>query len=192
MTAGSIEGAGTYNLGSKTLTVGSNNLSTSVSGQIADGGINGGTGGSLVKVGIGTLTLSGGNTYTGGTTIAVGTLEAALATGGGVDALGSGGVTLNGGTLRSTVTGAFGNGITFGSGFTSTLTAATGQTLTLNNSGNKLVTIVDAIARFGSATDNGTIVFAPIGTSESLAATIFTLVISPLVRLLRYSTPPFT
>ena len=50
-TAGSIEGAGAVRLGSKQLTVGANNLSTTVSGVIADGGRNGGTGGSLVKVG---------------------------------------------------------------------------------------------------------------------------------------------
>jgi hypothetical protein len=60
MTAGSIEGAGAYFLGSKSLTVGGNNLSTEVSGIIADGGFNGGTGGLLVKVGSGTLLLSGG------------------------------------------------------------------------------------------------------------------------------------
>ena len=52
-TLGSIEGAGTFTLGSKELTVGSNGLSTEVSGIIA------GDGGSLVKVGTGTLTLSG-------------------------------------------------------------------------------------------------------------------------------------
>ena len=63
MTAGSIEGAGTYNLGSKELTVGSNNLSTEVSGLIE------GNGGSLTKVGTGTLTLSGINTYTGPTNV---------------------------------------------------------------------------------------------------------------------------
>jgi hypothetical protein len=59
MTAGSIEGAGTYELGSKALTVGLNNLSTEVSGTIGDFG----EGGSLIKVGTGTLTLSGINTY---------------------------------------------------------------------------------------------------------------------------------
>ena len=75
MTAGSIAGAGTYFLGSKALTVGSNNLSTEVSGTISDGGSSGGTGGSLVKVGTGKLTLSGANTYTGGTTISAGTLQ---------------------------------------------------------------------------------------------------------------------
>ena len=75
MTAGSIAGAGDYLLGSKTLTVGSNDLSTEVSGVIADGGFGGGVGGSLVKVGAGTLTLSGSNTYTGGTTISAGVLQ---------------------------------------------------------------------------------------------------------------------
>jgi outer membrane autotransporter protein len=69
MTAGSIEGAGSFVLGSKQLTVGSNNLSTEVSGVIS------GTGGSLVKVGTGTLTLSGANTYTGPTTITDGAIN---------------------------------------------------------------------------------------------------------------------
>ncbi|MDW6023142.1 autotransporter-associated beta strand repeat-containing protein [Mesorhizobium sp. BAC0120] len=74
-TAGSIEGAGTYLLGSKTLTVGSNNRSTTVNGAIADGG----AGGSLVKVGAGTLTLSGTATYTGATTVSGGTLAGGAA-----------------------------------------------------------------------------------------------------------------
>ncbi|MFB9265907.1 autotransporter domain-containing protein [Bradyrhizobium erythrophlei] len=76
MTAGSIEGAGSYVLGSKTLTTGSNNLSTQVSGVIS------GIGGGLTKVGAGTLTLTGNNTYTGATTISAGTL--ALSGGGSI------------------------------------------------------------------------------------------------------------
>jgi fibronectin-binding autotransporter adhesin len=76
------------------LTVGLNNLSTEVSGTIADGGQNGGTGGSLIKVGTGTLTLSGPNTYSGGTSILAGTLVAASN-----KALGSGAAQLFGGTL---------------------------------------------------------------------------------------------
>ena len=76
MTAGSIEGAGSYLLGSKQLTVGGNNLSTDVSGVVS------GAGGSLVMNGNGTLTLSGTNTYTGGTTVSAGTLQ-----------IGNGGVT---------------------------------------------------------------------------------------------------
>nr|WP_236000403.1 autotransporter domain-containing protein [Bradyrhizobium uaiense] len=67
-TAGSIEGAGSFVLGGKTLTVGSNNLSTEVSGVIS------GTGGGLTKVGTGALTLSGNNTYTGATVVSAGTL----------------------------------------------------------------------------------------------------------------------
>jgi autotransporter-associated beta strand protein len=73
-TAGSIEGAGTISLGSFNLAVGGNNLSTTFSGSIQDGGANGGTGGSLTKVGTGTLTLSGNNAYTGATIINGGTL----------------------------------------------------------------------------------------------------------------------
>ena len=80
ITAGSIEGAGTYFLGSNQLTVGSNNLSTEVSGEIQDGGSFGGSGASLVKVGTGTLTLSGNNSYTGATTISAGTVMAASST----------------------------------------------------------------------------------------------------------------
>jgi autotransporter-associated beta strand protein len=96
MSAGSIEGAGTYRLGSKALTVGLNNLSTQVSGTIADGGVFGGTGGSLIKVGSGTLTLSGPNTYSGGTILSSGNLTV-----GSSQALGTGNVTVNEGVLRA-------------------------------------------------------------------------------------------
>src|SRR3984885_8844511 len=98
MTAGSIAGAGTYFLGSSQLTVGSNNLSTTVSGTIQDGGEFGGVGGSLVKVGTGTLTIDGAGTYTGGTTVSGGALvvgdfanPTAALSGGGPIAVGSGG-----------------------------------------------------------------------------------------------------
>ena len=67
LTVGSIEGAGSFLLGSKQLIV--LNFSTEVSGVIT------GIGGSLVKAGTGTLTLSGNNTYTGGTTINGGVLQ---------------------------------------------------------------------------------------------------------------------
>ncbi|OYW73666.1 MAG: hypothetical protein B7Z37_20665, partial [Verrucomicrobia bacterium 12-59-8] len=61
-------------LGAKNLTAGSAG-DTTMAGVISDGGIAGGTGGSLTKVGAGKLTLSGANAYTGDTTVNVGTLE---------------------------------------------------------------------------------------------------------------------
>ena len=75
MTAGSIEGGGTIFLGSKNLAVGGNNLSTTFSGVLQDGGTGGGTGGSLTKTGTGTLTLSGINTYAGPTAVNAGILQ---------------------------------------------------------------------------------------------------------------------
>jgi autotransporter-associated beta strand protein len=68
VTVGSIEGAGNFALGANQLTTGGNNLSTTVSGGID------GVGGSLVKTGSGTLTLSGINSYTGPTIVDAGAL----------------------------------------------------------------------------------------------------------------------
>ncbi|MEZ5875446.1 MAG: autotransporter-associated beta strand repeat-containing protein [Hyphomicrobiales bacterium] len=75
ISAGSIAGDGDFYLGGLELTVGSNNLNTSVNGGIHDGGTGGGTGASLIKVGTGLLRLSGTNDYTGGTTIDGGTVQ---------------------------------------------------------------------------------------------------------------------
>ncbi len=61
-----LAGSGQVNLGSQALTL--TNATGGFSGVIADGGLYGGTGASLVVAG-GTQTLTGANTYTGGTTI---------------------------------------------------------------------------------------------------------------------------
>ncbi|MDP9992880.1 outer membrane autotransporter protein [Variovorax boronicumulans] len=120
LSIGSLEGAGSVLLGSKALTTGGLNTSTTVSGTIS------GTGGSVVKVGSGTLTLSGANTYTGGTTVAAGTL-AANNTGGSATGTGAvqvqGGATLAGtGAVAGTVTIAKGGILSAGNGGAGTLT----------------------------------------------------------------------
>jgi autotransporter-associated beta strand protein len=105
VTVGSIEGNGNVFLGANNLTVGSNHLSTTFSGVID------GIGGSLTKIGGGTLMLSSANTYTGGTTVEGGKLIVSNRSGSGT---GSGAVRVNKGTLRGrgTIAGA----VTLGTG----------------------------------------------------------------------------
>ena len=103
-TVGSIEGAGSYQLGGRQLITGTNDLSTTVSGEIT------GTNGSLVKTGSGTLTLTGSNSYTSETIVQNGTLvvdgsiaKSSLTTV-------QGGALLRGsGTVGSTIIASFGN-----------------------------------------------------------------------------------
>ncbi len=75
---GSLAGAGSTSLGSGSLTAGGNNTSTNYCGSI-DGS------GSINKVGAGTFSLTGANTYSGGTNLDAGTIavgnNAALGTG---------------------------------------------------------------------------------------------------------------
>jgi len=130
VTAGSIAGAGAFSLGKTNLTVGSLGTSTTVSGSIQDGGKSGGVGGSLTKVGAGTLTLTGSNTYTGATTIA-GTLTVS----GGGQISGTSGIVLgqnagDNGTLR--VSGANSKVVTAG---TITVGGSGTGTLTIDGSG---------------------------------------------------------
>ena len=85
-TIGSLNGvaASTVKLGSGTLTTGSLGTTDTYAGVIS------GASGALVKTGTGTQTLSGNNSYTGGTTISQGILQVGSAT-----ALGTGAVTNN-------------------------------------------------------------------------------------------------
>lgn len=73
----------------RALTVGGNDQDTTYAGSLQ------GAGSSLIKTGDGTLTLTGSNTYGGGTAVNDGTLVA-----GNNSALGTGSVQLDGGTLR--------------------------------------------------------------------------------------------
>ena len=145
MTAGSIQGAGIYFLGSNALTVGQSNVNTEVTGTIADGGLGAGVGGMLIKDGVGTLTLTGSNTYTGGTTISAGTLQ-----------IGNGGTT---GSVVGNVTNnsvlAFdrSDAVTFGGVISGTgiVQDLGGGTLTLTGSNTY---------SGGTALDNGTLIAA--------------------------------
>ncbi|MGJ7603193.1 autotransporter-associated beta strand repeat-containing protein [Variovorax sp. LT1R20] len=115
LSIGSLEGAGNVLLGAKALTTGGLNTSTTVSGTVS------GVGGSIVKVGSGTLALTGANTYTGGTTVAAGTLTANNASG---SATGTGAVQVQGGAALA------GTGTVAG-----TVTIAKGGILSAGNSG---------------------------------------------------------
>src|SRR5262249_54017221 len=108
---GSLEGDGMAFLGSIRLTVGRNNLSKTFSGIIQDGGSSGGTGSALTKVGTGKLTLSGANTYTGGTTVNAGTLLVGRSSGSGT---GTGPVRVKAGELGGN--GRIGGAVIIGDG----------------------------------------------------------------------------
>jgi autotransporter-associated beta strand protein len=134
LTVGSIEGNGRIFLGSRKLTVGSNNLNTSFSGSIQDGGSNGGIGGSLAKTGTGELVLARRNTYPGGTIITRGHLTVNNQTGSGT---GNGAVQVNGGFLGGV--GIIAGAVTVGNGVAGGAvllpgTAGTAGNLTINNS----------------------------------------------------------
>ena len=131
----SLSGTGTVALGSTSLTL--TNASDTFSGTIVDGGLGGGTGGALVING-GIETLTGTNTYSGGTTVNNATLavnhDAALGAPGGS-------VTLNSGVLTATSSFNTSRSFTLGSGGGQINTA--GNTLTMSGviSGAGMLTI---------------------------------------------------
>jgi outer membrane autotransporter protein len=165
VTIGSIEGDGDVFLGANNLTVGSNNLSTLLSGVIQDGGFVPDTGGSLAKIGTGTLTLSGTNTYTGFTTVSAGILNIQNGS-----ALGS---TFNGTFVGSGATLQLQGGISVG---TEELTingaGATGQNGALvnvsgtNNYGGLLTLASDSTI----SSDSGTLNLTNTGTITSFTS----------------------
>ncbi len=116
---GALTGSRDLNLGTgasaRAISIGNNNVSTTYSGALTNGG-------SVTKIGTGTLTLNGTNTYTGKTTISAGTLALSgsgsiastniiVAGGAGLDVSGLSSVfALAGSTLTNSSVGAVFNG----------------------------------------------------------------------------------
>ena len=121
---GSLSGAGNVFLGSKVLTLGNLNSNDTIGGVIADGGMGAGSGGELIKIGSGFLTLSGINTYTGPTFIDNGILNVlgSIATSSIVQ-VNSGGTLAGTGTVATTIVNS-GGMLAPGNGNVGTLTVA--------------------------------------------------------------------
>jgi autotransporter-associated beta strand protein len=185
VTTGSIEGNGSVFLGANKLTVGSNNLSTTFSGKIQDGG-------SLTKIGKGELTLSNASTYTGGTTLTKGTLLVTNTTGSGT---GTGAVQINKGTLGGTgiITGAVtvgtGTGTSSGAILLAGNNATSPGTLTINNTLtfnslstykcvlNRITLIAGKAAALGvTINSNVPFTFVDPGTGTLMVGTVFTVI----------------
>lgn len=129
VTIGSLEGNGIVFLEGDTLSIGSNNLSTTFSGVISNQdpfGIFGPLVGSIMKVGTGTLTLTNASTYSGGTTVTTGTLVA-----GHNGALGASDVTVAAGAILTLQNGATNDYIFDGA----SLSIASNSTVNLNFTG---------------------------------------------------------
>jgi len=129
MNIGSIAGDGEYKLGANTLTVGGNNLSTTLLALVV------GQGGSLVKTGTGTLNFTGTGEYTGTTMINSGTL-------------------LVSGFMESSAPVTVNNGATLGGSGTieAPVTVNSGGTLTHSGNGNTATLIVGGLTLNSGAT----------------------------------------
>jgi len=188
LTTGSIQGTGAVFLGANELTVGTNNLGTTFSGVIQDGGSGGGTGGSLTKAGTGKLTLTKSNAYTGGTTITKGTL---LVTNRSGSATGTGPVQVNAGTLGGT--GRISGAATIGTATTAaTLAPGNGarlgaltllNTLTFNsratckvNLNSNTVTAAQVVATGVTINSGALVSIRDLGTTKLPSGTAFTII----------------
>jgi|WetSurMetagenome_2_1015567.scaffolds.fasta_scaffold00144_3 hypothetical protein len=183
LTVGSLTGSGAISNSSGTasnvtLTVGSDNTSPAVySGAISNGSA---TSVSLIKTGIGTLSLSGTNIYTGATTVTGGILQSEAAN----SLSSSSNVVLNGGTVKTgDVTGYSQAAGTLGLQSGSTIALGTGNhTLTFNASngltwaGGATLTITGWIGTAGSSGTAGQIFIGSDGnglTADQLSKITF-------------------
>ena len=132
--------------GASTLTVGKNNASSTFGGVLQDSNANGTL--SLTKTGNGTLTLTNNNTYSGATTIDGGTLAAGASA-----SLGSGGLTLNGGTFKL-------------NGFCQTVAALSGSGGNIALGGGTLTTGSDNSSTAAAAVISGNGSLVKLGTGN--------------------------
>jgi fibronectin-binding autotransporter adhesin len=137
------------------LTVGDNNATTTFQGGLRNSGSNASL--ALVKIGTGTLTLSGSSSFSGGTTIRTGAITVSSTA-----ALGTGGIVLSGSTSRPTLN--LGADVT---GVTMTLDG-TLQRPVINATGSGTRTWNGSVVLTGTATADG----APQFVSDSVPMTI--------------------
>ncbi len=173
---GGISGAGSINTGTNSST----NLDfygtrdTEFSGVISGAG-------NVRKRAVGTLTLSGANTYTGGTTIMAGTIRVMNTAG---SATGTGTVSVNAGTTLEGI-GAIGGPLVVsgtlnpGDG-TTTGVLTVNNTLTLNSTANSVLGIVssteyDSVAGLTDVTFGGTLTVQSIGSPTWAQGQVFNL-----------------
>lgn len=183
VTIGSIEGNGIVLLGANNLSVGSNDRPTIFSGVLQDNG----SGGSLTKLGSGTLTLTQANTYSGSTFVSGGTL--AVKSQGG-SATGSGPVQVTAGALSGK--GEIAGPVTVGTG-TSAATLAPGgsktgrltigKALTFNSLATYEVDLnsarisSDRVVALGVTINSGAqISLDDLGTGTLTTGTVFTII----------------
>ncbi|WP_168355893.1 autotransporter-associated beta strand repeat-containing protein [Sphingomonas gei] len=164
-TVGSLAGGGRIMaaLGPATLVVGGNNVSTTFSGALENSGANVA---SLAKIGTGTLTLSGNNSYTGTTTISGGTLRVGNA--GTTGALGTGNVINNAALVFNRSNALTIEGAISGGGTVQQIGIGT-TILTGNNSFTGITTINSGTLQIGNGGTTGTLGSGNVVTNAVLA-----------------------
>jgi fibronectin-binding autotransporter adhesin len=141
-----------------TLSVGSDNTSTSYGGTFNENG-NVNTQLTLTKVGTGTLTLTGSNSYTGGTNVNAGVLNV-----GSVNAIGSSGtISFGGGTLQYSASNT--------TDYSARFSAAANQAYSVDTNGQSVTYATALTSSGGSLTKSGSGTLTLTGASTYSGAT---------------------